>query len=216
MEKKKLVFGVGVGLNAIIGKRGIKEEVVNSLARQVKFLELRGCKVFIFVFQEAEYCQCKVANLEEVSGKEYLEKIFMEAFKKRQMAVRVLESAVDEISDEIEKTLGDSAVPVIMGYSLPDRSEIFDIPNCTKDDSCFANICEAMNCETAIFVGNYYDCRRRKDFYPRLFKKCPWKLTFFDQSDFLLKAVALMLENGCEIEKSLAVKKVTGLPYMFY
>lgn len=193
MREGRNLIGLQVNPTAVMGENGVvRQEVLNTIARQVKTLRDERCDVFLFVPQVAEYCLSEgwTRDLRTTFGKICAARQYTNAFARRHMQVCPLDNNVSTIREMLKEALCHDMVPVI-------SSDIHDShanrPNCScfiPDDIYFASLCSMVEADVAVIVADKAEVSMKEGELEKFFpSNMTVKMVIYYKSDFLLDAV---------------------------
>lgn len=194
MREGRNLVGLQVSSTAVMNENGkLREEVLNTIVRQVKELRADRCDVFICVPQILRYC-CNPQWTEEIRmafGKMCLLREYIRAFARKGLQT----CPVDNFNrHDSQKMIKDAfmldMVPIISG-STRVSTEVEDDNSClSHDDVYFASVCSVLGADMAVIVADSAEVKMKREEVEKLFPgTIEAKMAIYHRRDFLLEAV---------------------------
>ncbi len=194
MRRGRGLVGLQVSSTAVMGKNDkLREEVLNTIVRQVKELRADWCDVFICVPQIMRYC-CNPQWTEEIRvafGKMRLLREYTRVFARKGLQTCPADNFNRRNSQRvIKEAFALDMVPIISG-STHVSAEVEHGNFClSHDDVYFALVCSVLKVDMAVIVADSAEVDMKKEKVGKLFPETiEAKMTVYYRRDFLLEAV---------------------------
>lgn len=193
MREGRSLVGLQVSHTAVMGENGVvRQEVMNTIARQVKMLRDERCDVFLFVSRVAEYCcsETWTGDLRTIFGKICVLRQYANALARRHMQICPLDSNIKTIRKVLEEAFYHEMVPVISSDIHNLHANRSNYSCFISDDIYFASLCSMLKADVAVIVADKAEVNMKADELENVFPSdMTVKMTVYYQPDFLLDAV---------------------------